>query len=278
MITLSTTNLTKWFEPNKKALENLNIRVEASRLCFLGQNGSGKTTILSMIAGLISPSKGSLIINGVEPYRNREETLKFSTFLFEKPKLPYRMKVKEFVNFLKNTHDLSDDFERMLDILNIQEFSESRLFELSSGQEQLVNILAAFSRESSRVIADEIFTHIDIFRAANIINYMQKMNRDLIFSTHVPEEAEALADYIVILNEGRIIWHGTIENLYESNIFEVYLKRDVILNLKYIFRYGNIALVESDTKTLSDLLENGKIIGYRKSGVLRIYEQFNNDY
>ncbi|MCL4337246.1 MAG: ABC transporter ATP-binding protein [Candidatus Thermoplasmatota archaeon] len=278
MVILKVNNLTKKFESDKKALDGLNLEIKANRLCFLGQNGSGKTTILSIMAGLISPSVGSLTINGIEPYINREESIKTTTFLFEKPKLTYRMKVKEFVNFVRATPDLSQDFDYMLDRLNLKEFYNMKLFELSSGQEQLVTLLGAFSRDSYRLIADEPFTHIDIFRAGHIINDMQHMGRDLVFSTHSPDEAEALADYIVILNDGKLVWHGSISGLFESDIFEVFLNREMDINMEYLFRYGDIGLVRSDAKILSSLLEHGKIIGFKKSGVRRIYGQFKIDH
>ena len=277
MFLLKAKNLTKRFGEQKKALDTLNLEVQTSRLCFLGQNGSGKTTVLSIIAGILTPSTGSLDINGIEPYKNRAEALKSSTFLFEKPKLSYRMKVKEFIDFARHSPDFGPDFEHMLKQLDLEEFYDERLFKLSSGQEQLITLLSAFSRNTSRIIADEAFTHIDIYRTGNVINDMYRMNRDLIFSTHVPEEAETLADYIVILNNGRAVWNGTINDLFSSDIFEVYITRGEQIKIECLFRYGGICLVKSDTKKLAKLLESGVIIGFRKSGVRRIYGQFDND-
>ncbi|GGM78460.1 hypothetical protein GCM10007108_15780 [Thermogymnomonas acidicola] len=79
--------LTKSFDGKRKALDSLDIDVTAERLCFLGHNGSGKTTALSIIAGLLRPTSGSLEINGFEPYREREKALRSFSFIFEKPRL-----------------------------------------------------------------------------------------------------------------------------------------------------------------------------------------------
>ena len=270
MMFLKAENLSKSFDKNKKALDNINIELKTKKLCLLGQNGSGKTTFLSIIAGLISPSHGELFINGIEPYKKREETLKSASFIFEKPKFIYRMRVSEFIDFVLGNNDLNPDDSIYKS--NISGFSKKRLFELSAGETQLLTIFSAFSSKNSMIIADEPFTHIDISRVGIMINNMQEMDKDLIFSTHLPDEAEAIGDYIIIFNDGKLIWHGTSENLYNSNIFEVFLIRGIKINLNYLFRYGNIALIESNMKTLTNLLESGKIIGFKKSGVRRIYE------
>jgi ABC-2 type transport system ATP-binding protein len=278
MFFVTATRLTKRFGNDNLALDNLNFHTKTNRLCFLGQNGSGKTTVLSIMAGLLTPSSGSLTIDGIEPYKDREKTLKTSTFVFEKPKLTYGMSVRDFIDFVKSTSDRSVDFEYIIERFRLKEFLDRRLFKLSSGQEQLIILASVFSRDTSRIIADEAFTHIDFFRVGNIINDMQNMNRDLIFSTHVPEEAELLADYIIILNNGRVVWNGTLDELFASDIYEVYVHRGEDIGMDYIWRYGDFCLVRTDLKILSELLEGGKIIGFRKSGVRRVYGQFNKYY
>jgi ABC-type multidrug transport system ATPase subunit len=102
-----------------------------------------------MIA-LISPSTISLTIDGIEPYRNREKTLKSPTFLFEKPKLPYRMRVKEFVDFTRSSPDVSQNFQAIPGRLGLMEFANRRLYELSSGKEQPIALFAAFARDSQK--------------------------------------------------------------------------------------------------------------------------------
>jgi len=277
MIDLEVRNLAKWFEEKKVVLDVPELNVKSSRLCFLGENGSGKTTMLSIIAGLVRPSRGSLMLNGFEPYNNREKVSKLVSYVFEKPKMAYRLKVKEFVKFLSNyKRDLSNDFEEIIEILGIREFYEKKLYELSSGQEQLVYLLTALSRNTSIVVTDEAFSHIDLSRVGRIINYMEKMRKDLIFSTHVPEEAEALADYIVILKDGRVVWKGSIDELYHSDIYEVYAKRNAQLGVNILFKFGNILLVNSNKEELLSLLEEGKIYGFRKAGVRKIYGNKSN--
>lgn len=71
-----------------------------------------------------------------------------------------------------------------------------------------------------------------------------------------------------------MVW--TIDGLYDSNIYKVYLRSDETINTEYMYMYGNIALIESDAKTLLNHMEDGKIIGFRKSGVRRIYGEFNS--
>ncbi len=138
--------------------------------------------------------------------------------------------------------DVAPDLDEVMGILGLEEFYEESLYGLSSGQEQLVMLLAALSRDmGGLVIADEAFTHIDISRSGRIISYMQRIKRDLIFSTHVPEEAETLADYIVILDSGRTVWSGTVTDLFASDIFEVYLSSAESVQMECLFRYGAYA-------------------------------------
>lgn len=177
------------------------------------------------------------------------------------------------MDFTRGMKDVAPDLDEVMGILGLEEFYEESLYGLSSGQEQLVMLLAALSRDMGLVIADEAFTHIDISRSGRIISYMQRIKRDLIFSTHVPEEAETLADYIVILDSGRTVWSGTVTDLFASDIFEVYLSSAESVQMECLFRYGGICLVRSSPEYLSALMSEGKILGFRKSGARRIYGQ-----
>ncbi len=254
------------------AVDRLNIHAEATRVGILGQNGSGKTTLLSVAAGLLLPNAGVLRINGFEPYREREKAASEISFIFEKFYFPFKIKVSKLLKLLLDERGLRRDIlnEIILD-MGLQSLLDKNMNELSSGEEQMVYTLSLISSPLRIMILDEPFSHLDIFRAARFYNKLMKHDSSLILTSHIPEEIEMLADYFIILQEGKLLWSGDRQKLISSDIYEVYLSPGSAYEGEIMYSYGGIALVREDPENLFRLMKKNVILGFRKSGIRRIY-------
>jgi len=255
-----------------QVFNEINLDVSSRRIAILGQNGSGKTTLLSLLCGLLRPSDGHVLVNGIDPYLNRDEFVSRFSFSFERPHYPYRFKVMDYTRFLSVTRGCGKVLETLIDILQLNKALEKKISELSSGEEQFINILNTIGCGSRSLILDEPFSRLDAFRSSVLMKYLAvESNLDYIFSTHLPEEAEGVGDYFVILGKGQITWMGDMHSLYRDNIYEIYLPDYSEPGLEVLFRYGRIFLVRSEKEKLEKMMSEGNIMGYRKAGIRRAY-------
>ena len=256
----------------KRVLDNVTFRAETKKLVILGHNGSGKTTLLSILLGLLKPNSGSVKLDGLDPYRVRGKVLSKVSFAFEKPKFDVNLRVEDVYQFLKDFGE-EDCLELFWSEIGLSKVKKNRLSELSSGQTQLVHLMQAICRRSEIKVLDEPFSHLDYFRSGIIGDYLVRKGFQVIMTTHVPEEADWLADYLVILKDGKLVWSGGFESLSEVDYFEVTV-RDFFVPPGALMKLGNVYIVKSNLDELEKLMREGKIMGYKKAGVRRLYEAY----
>ena len=256
----------------KRVLNNVTFRAETKRLVILGHNGSGKTTLLSILLGLLKPDSGSAKLDGLDPFNRREEVLRKASFAFEKPKFDVNLRVKDVYNFLRDYAE-GDCLELFWGEVGLSGLKDNKLFELSSGQTQLVHLMQAICRKSEIKVLDEPFSHLDYFRTGIIGDYLVRRGFQVIMTTHVPEEADWLADYVVILKDGEVVWSGDFESLNNGDYFEVAV-RGLFIPPGALVKLGNVYIVKSSQDELERLMREGKIMGYKRAGVRRHYEAY----
>lgn len=186
-------NLCKSY-PNITVYDNFNLSLEEGEItCFLGESGSGKTTLLNAVASLTD-------------YSGKISAVKCS-YIFQSPTLVPCLNVFDNLKLV-----CSDErkISNMLDILGLTDKAESYPVKLSGGQAQRVAIARAFLYESEAILMDEPFSSLDIKLKLSIIDNFLKLRktdkRTVIFVTHDIDEAAAIADRIIILNAGRIVF------------------------------------------------------------------------
>ena len=253
----------------KKVLKDITFKAETKRLVLLGHNGSGKTTLLSILLGLLKPDSGYVRFDNLNPFKQREEILKKASFAFEKPRFDLNLRVRDVYEFLKDYAE-GDCLDLFWGEIGLSGVKDNKLSELSSGQTQLVHLMQAICRKSEIKVLDEPFSHLDYFRAGIIGDYLVRKGFQLIMTTHVPEEADWLADYVIILKDGELVWGGEFESLSEGNYFEVTV-RDLFVPPGALAKLGNVYIVKSSQEELERLMREGKIMGYKRAGVRRYY-------
>ena len=222
---ISSSDLTVNFG-NVSALNNVSFNIDTKRLAVIGQNGSGKTTLLSVMAGLLRPDAGKLLVNEYEPYLSRQRSIREIAFLFEKVKFPYTMKVYDFLKFVEKENVDLKRFEYLKSVLSISKFESLPMNSLSSGQEQLLSVLNCLMSLSKILLIDEPFTHLDLVKSSQLFNLITSLENDIVMTTHIPEEAEGVCDYYMILDRGIVKWTGDRTKLINSDIFEVYTRQE----------------------------------------------------
>lgn len=286
MVLIKSINLTKKFRNNVLALSNLNFELEGRIIAIVGPNGSGKSTLLSILAGLRYPTKGRLLLNGFEPYREREETLKRISFTFEKPRFNIGITVQRLLEILIEECPDQSDLVDSIKLFGVNNLGSKKLHELSSGQAQLLALIVAlFCNKRKVAILDEPLAHLDIRNKARLINIMNNRG-NIVFTTHVIDEAEAIADSAVILNNGASVWYGSLKDMYYKDIFEVFVRRDNLDTFKklvgreIIADLGSYLLVKVDNRDILDnLMNEGVVLGYRRAGLrVKFYEKLKNRF
>jgi ABC-type cobalamin/Fe3+-siderophores transport systems, ATPase components len=155
-------------------------------------------------------------------------------------------------------------------LLEVSPFLQKNLSELSSGQQQIVNILVSLANWSEILVLDEPFANLDLRRVGKLASHLLREKKDFIVTTHVPEEAEMIGEHFIVLEGGNVVWSGSIRDLITSDIFEVFMNGESN-SLNIIYRFGNIALVKNSEEELYKFLREGLIYGFRKAGVRKFY-------
>ena len=182
-----------------KAVQDVHIHIEEGEfVALVGPSGSGKSTLLNMIGGLDEPTSGTVIIDGVEITKLRENRLiDFRLhnigFVFQSFNLIPVLTAKENVGFVLQLQKMSKDEreKRVLDLLHqvgLEDKINSRPGELSGGQQQRVAVARALASKPKIVLADEPTANLDSKSAGNLLDIMAKLNREekitFLFSTH----------------------------------------------------------------------------------------------
>ncbi len=215
----------------KKLLEELSFKISLNRLtCLLGRTGSGKTTILRLIAGLEIPSHGKIYINGkivagggvcMLPSERKVGLIFQDLALW-----PHFTVYKNVAWGLKNkkTDDAGERVFDMLDTFNIRGLAERYPHELSGGQQQLVALARSLVLEPQILLLDEPLSNLDSRMKSVVMNYIldlkQQRNITLVYVTHDHRDTEKLADEIILLTEnGVVALTGTKDDVMDSSDF-----------------------------------------------------------
>jgi len=229
-------NLTKYFTETKvknlkKKASKINAVDEISFECkpgrvfsLLGPNGAGKTTTLRMLAGIIQPSSGHVIVDGITVSTSSNEVKKRIGFLTGSTGLYERLNADETIDFFGKLHKISEDElkmrkETLFDRLGIHEFRKKRVGQLSTGMKQKVSIARTLIHDPQVLIFDEPTSGLDVITAENIIDLIKESkqnNKTVIFSSHIMSEVDLLCDDLAIINQGKIIFNNTFQKFKEE--------------------------------------------------------------
>ncbi|MCP5062840.1 MAG: ABC transporter ATP-binding protein [Ignavibacteriae bacterium] len=220
-------NITHSYGANP-VLDNLTLDIEANQLtCLLGGSGCGKTTILRLIAGLETPKFGGINIENKTVTQNSQILIpphkRNIGFIFQDLALWPHFTVYKNIAFgltERKQKNIKDTVFKMLDFFGLQEHSEKYPHQLSGGQKQLVAISRSLVLKPKTLLMDEPLANLDVKlkrkTLGHIKNLKQKFDLTIVYVTHDHKEAFAIADKIVVLNEGKIEDAGTVEQIKNS--------------------------------------------------------------
>ena len=213
---LKCTALTKKYS-DVTALNNLDLTVQSGKIIgILGPNGSGKTTLIKLINGLLTPTSGSILVNGEKP---GVESKKIVSYLPDNNFLPTWMTAEQIINLFC---DFYEDFRpelayEMLERLGISK--KTRLKNLSKGNKEKVCLILVMSRNALLYVLDEPIAAVDPATRDYVIStIINNYNPDasVLISTHIIADIEPVLDEAIFINRGQIILHKTVDEIREE--------------------------------------------------------------
>lgn len=206
-------------------LKGVNLVIEPGKVnVLLGPNGSGKTTTMRLILGIIRPIVGDVRVNGVDPVMSPVEVRRMIGYVPEEDLIYYSLRVREYLSFVAKAYGVKsssvrESVERVLNAFMIKEHENEFIGALSHGLKRRVLLAAAFLHDPGILLLDEPFIGIDprIARALKIVlREKAREGKTILVSTHILEIAEVLADKIILLYQGRVIAEGSVKEVVEK--------------------------------------------------------------
>ena len=225
---ISINDVHKSYTKNKEIIKGVSFEVKDGMIFgLLGPNGAGKTTLMQMISTLLSPSSGSITIDGLNAKNDLLEIHRRIGYLTTEVRL----------DPMSTPDKLWDFFAALYDIfgkLGIMPFKNKRIIELSTGMKQKASIAISLIHNPPVIIFDEPTNGLDILTSKQVTDYLIELKNEghsIILSTHIFSVAESLCDEIAILVDGKIAAQGSVEELtklagaknFEEAFFKIYV-------------------------------------------------------
>ena len=211
----------------KKAVDDISFEINDGEIVgYIGANGAGKSTTIKMMTGILTPSSGRIIVDGVIPYENREKNAKNIGVVFgQKTQLWWDLPVSETFPLLKDIYGVSDeDYEERMnyfkEILGLDEFFLSPVRTLSLGQRMRADLAAALIHNPKIIYLDEPTIGLDVVVKESVRKAIKDINEKygttIILTTHDLNDIEELCNRIIIIDSGKKIYDGELEGVKEQ--------------------------------------------------------------
>ena len=221
---------------NKDAVKDISFKVNKNEIIgILGPNGCGKTTTIGMILGLLKPSNGKVLINGIEIEKKRVDLLNQLNFISPYIELPKKLTVKQNLEVYGRLYDvknLKKKIEMLSEKLRLSEIINKLTGELSSGQKNRVSLAKSIINDPAVLLLDEPTASLDPetgdFVRSFLESYQKENKASILLASHNMSEVERLCSSVLMMNKGSIVDSGKPEQLIKKhgrkNMEEVFLK------------------------------------------------------
>jgi len=228
-------NLSKSYK-FKQAVNNINFKINENEIVgLLGPNGCGKTTTIGMILGLLKPTSGQVLINGIDIEKNKISLLHKMNFISPYIELPKKLTVKQNLTVygkLYNINNLNDRIDYLSNKLRLNNLLDKITGELSSGQKNRASLAKALINEPTVLLLDEPTASLDPetgdFIRTFLENYKKEKKIAVLLASHNMDEVKRLCGSVLMMNDGNIIDRGTPDGLIKKhgrkNLEEVFLE------------------------------------------------------
>lgn len=190
------------------------------KVALLGPNGAGKSTILKLLAGLLKPEKGEVLVKGLNPFLI--EARKIIGYLPEDASPYLMLNVRENLEYIASLRGVDKDrVDKLLDFLGLRQYENTRIMYLSKGNKQRLALALALLHDPEILLLDEPLNYLDIPTREKVISLLKSMNSTMLISTHIMSIAERLVNRAVILSNGKVVWQGDLTELKKSSDEEI---------------------------------------------------------
>ena len=263
MEALKIENLHKSFGTNK-IINGLSMSIPENTIFgFLGKNGAGKTTTMKMILGFLKKDEGSIEVFGEEVSFGQSKTNQFIGYLPDVPEFYGYMTAKEYLNLCGaitglSKNEIKNKSVELLELVGLRDVNK-RISGYSRGMKQRLGIAQALLNSPKLLICDEPTSALDPLGRKDILDIILKIKdfTTVIFSTHILSDVEAICDHVVVLDKGKNVLEGSIDelkNIKRKNTIKIRFKSDKELKaFKSLDKFSNLVTNEKgDTLYLTD--------------------------
>ena len=228
-------NLSKRYK-SKEAVSNINFKINENEIVgLLGPNGCGKTTTIGMMLGLLKPTSGQVLINGMDIEKNKISLLHKMNFISPYIELPKKLTVRQNLivyGKLYNVNNLNEQIDYLSNKLRLNKLLDNITGELSSGQKNRVSLAKALINNPTVLLLDEPTASLDPetgdFVRTFLESYKKEKKISVLLASHNMDEVKRLCNSVLMMKDGAIVDSGTPDNLIarhgRKNLEEVFLE------------------------------------------------------
>ncbi|GAM74333.1 molybdenum transport ATP-binding protein modC [Vibrio ishigakensis] len=229
-----------------------------------GRSGSGKTTLLNVIAGLLTPELGEITLFEQKLFDSKSRVNvptweRECAVVFQDSRLFPHMTVKQNLNYGRPPEVSNSEYQELLKLLDIEHLIQSRPHQLSGGEKQRVGIARALLSRPKLLLMDEPLASLDLPRKREVLKYLQKLAQNIdipvVYVTHSLEEVMNLADNLLLLELGKLVQFGTVEEVWNSDSLSLWKGNEMqssLINVEVCERHSQYAMrrLSVDTHSL----------------------------
>ena len=215
-------NVSKSYKKGNKVIDNISLKINDGEIFgFLGPNGAGKTTTINMITGILEIDQGDILIDNKSIQIFPMEAKKQIGFVSDNPDIFLKLRGLEYLNFVADIYEIpieerNEKISKLAKDFEIYNVLNDKIESYSHGMRQKIVIVAVLLHDPKNWILDEPLTGLDPKSAFYLKNKMKEhaeKNNTVFFSTHVLEVAEKLCDRIGIIDKGKLLFVGTMNDI-----------------------------------------------------------------